>query len=96
MTKARIMVVEDDGIVAARLEDVLQQMGYDVVAVLATGEEAIEQAGVLHPDLALMDIRLREKMTGIEAAAHLRRGWDIPVVYLTAYADESLLRQAQV
>jgi PAS domain S-box-containing protein len=43
-----------------------------------------------------MDIRLREKMTGIEAAAHLRRGWDIPVVYLTAYADEALLRQAQV
>jgi PAS domain S-box-containing protein len=96
MANTKIMVVEDDGLVAAHLERALQQMGYEVAAVLAAGEEAVDQAGELRPDLILMDIKLRDKMTGVEAAALLHNRWDIPVVYLTAYADEAILQQAKV
>jgi len=96
MANTKIMVVEDDALVAAHLERTLQQMGYEVAATLATGEEAVGRAGELRPDLVLMDIKLRDKMTGIEAAALLHSCWDIPVVYLTAYADESILQQAKV
>ena len=96
MANTKIMVVEDDGLVAIHLEHMLQQTGYEVAAVLATGEEAVDRAEELRPDLALMDIKLRDKMTGIEAAALLHNRWDIPVVYLTAYADEAILQQAKV
>jgi PAS domain S-box-containing protein len=96
MANARILVVEDDAIVAAHLERVLGQIGYAVAGLVATGEEAVEQAGASRPDVVLMDIRLRSEMTGIEAAQQIHSQLDLPVVYLTAYADEPLLQQAQV
>ena len=67
-TKARILVVEDDAILAAHLEQALKQMGYQVASLAATGKEAVKKASSLQPDVVLMDIRLREAMTGIEAA----------------------------
>jgi signal transduction histidine kinase/DNA-binding NarL/FixJ family response regulator len=95
MAKARVMVVEDDGIVAAHLEQALEQLGYEVAAVVATGEAAVEQALELHPAAILMDIRLRGAMTGVEAAEQIRARLDTPVIYLTAYSDDVLLRQAR-
>jgi len=96
MTRAQILVVEDDSIIAMELEDRLYGLGYVVCATTAYGEEAIEKAAELGPDLVLMDIRLKGAMDGIEAAAEIRERYDIPVVYLTAYADSNTLQRAQV
>lgn len=96
MEKSRIMVVEDEGIVAMDIKNTLKSLGYDVVAVAASGEEAIEKATETRPDLALMDIRLKGDMDGVEAAEKLNDRFDIPVVYLTAYSDEHTLHRAKV
>jgi diguanylate cyclase (GGDEF)-like protein/PAS domain S-box-containing protein len=95
MAKAQILVVEDDNIVAMELRNRLQELGYTVAAVVAYGEEAIEKAGEKRPDAVLMDIRLRGAMDGIEAAEQIRSCFDIPVIYLTAYADENTLQRAK-
>ena len=96
MTKAQILVVEDDNIVVMELRDRLQSLGYAVVAVTSCGEEAIRKAGETRPDLALMDIRLKGEMDGVEAAEEIRDRFNIPVVYLTALADEGTLQRAKV
>jgi DNA-binding NarL/FixJ family response regulator len=66
MVKPRILVVEDDAIVTAYLERALQQMQYEIIALLATGEAAVEQARVRRPDVVLMDIKLAGKLTGLK------------------------------
>jgi signal transduction histidine kinase len=96
MEQARIMVVEDEGIVAWHLAQQLQDMGHTVPAVVSSGAEAVQQAAALHPDLVLMDIHLRGEIDGIEAAARIRAQGDIPVVYLTAYADQATLERAKI
>jgi PAS domain S-box-containing protein len=96
MAKAQILVVEDDNIVVMELQDRLQSLGYAVVAVASCGEEAIRKAGETHPDLVLMDIRLKGEMDGVEAAEEIRDRFNIPVVYLTALADEGTLQRAKV
>lgn len=73
----------------------LRGLGYDVMAIATDGKEAIEKAGELRPDLILMDIRLGEGMDGIEAAHRIRSEYDIPVVYVSAYADRELLDRAK-
>jgi PAS domain S-box-containing protein len=93
---ARILVVEDERIVALDIEDQLSGLGYSVPATVARGEEAIRQAAESSPDLVLMDIRLKGHMDGIEAAQHIRTHLDIPVVFLTAQADEATLQRAKV
>ena len=92
----RILVVEDEAIVAMALRGRLENLGYDAVGVVASGEEAIEKADELRPDLVLMDIRLSGAMDGIEAAELIRVRFDIPVVYLTAYADQATLDRAKL
>jgi PAS domain S-box-containing protein len=94
--RRRIFVVEDQRLIAADLENTLRKLGYDVVGSAASGEEAIARAPEAAPDLVLMDIRLRGKMDGIQAAALIRRRIDIPIVYLTAYADEETIRSAKL
>ncbi len=96
MGKERLLVVEDEGIVALSLKKDLGNLGYDVLMTVDTGEEAIEQAAELQPDLVLMDIQLAGEMNGIEAASQIRSCFDIPVVYLTAFADDSTLQQAKI
>ena len=96
MTKAYILVVEDEQIVARDIKHNLQRLGHIVPDVISSGEEAIEKAGELHPDLVLMDIKLRGKMDGVEAAEQIRTRFDIPVVYLTAYADDHTLDRAKI
>lgn len=92
----RILVVEDEAIEAMALQGRLENLGYAVSAVVDSGEEAIERAAELSPDLVLMDIRLRGAMDGIEAAGQIRVRFDIPVVYLTAYADRATLDRAKL
>jgi len=91
---ARILVVEDEGIVAKDIENRLQRFGYDVCEPVATGEEAIAKVNELKPDLVLIDIRLRGIMDGIAVAQVLHHNFDLPVVYLTANTDERILNRA--
>ncbi len=85
MSGHRILVVEDEAIVAADIENKLRRLGYVVCGVAFSGEDAIRKAGDTKPDLVLMDVRLQGKMTGIEAASHIRKERDVPIVYVTAY-----------
>jgi diguanylate cyclase (GGDEF)-like protein/PAS domain S-box-containing protein len=96
MTQTRILVVEDESIVALDIQDRLEALGYDVPTPVASGEKAIEQAGELRPDLVLMDIQLQGRMDGVEAADQIRRLFGIPVIYLTANADHPTVQRAKV
>src|ERR1044072_1660245 len=96
MTQARILVVEDESIVAADIQDRLESLGYDVPTTVASGEKAVELAGLLRPDLVLMDIQLKGRMDGVEAADQIRQLFGIPVIYLTANADHPTVQRAKV
>ncbi len=96
MASPRILVVEDEGIVATGIRTMLKRLGYDVPAVASSGEEAIKKAAGTRPDLVLMDIVLEGDIDGIDAAEQIRARFDIPVVYLTAYADDSTLQRAKL
>jgi diguanylate cyclase (GGDEF)-like protein/PAS domain S-box-containing protein len=96
MTQARILVVEDESIVALDIQDRLESMGYEVPATVASGERAVEQADLLRPDLVLMDIQLQGRMDGVEAADQIRQRFGIPVIYLTANADHPTVQRAKV
>ena len=95
MTAHRILVVEDEVLVALDIRRGLQQLGYEVVGTAATAEEALRVAETSRPDLALMDIHIKGALDGIETARRLREEWDVPAVYLTAYADDETLRRAR-
>jgi two-component system, cell cycle sensor histidine kinase and response regulator CckA len=96
MTKASILVVEDEQIVAKDIAARLQRRGYLVVGIASTAQEAIEGTGTHRPDLVLMDIMLKGDVDGIAAADQIRDLYDIPVVYLTAFADDQTLARAKV
>lgn len=92
----RILVVEDEVIIARELQSRLQELDYDVPDIAVSGEEAIEKAERLQPDLVLMDIHLKGAMDGIGAAEALQVERAVPVVYLTAYADDETVRRARL
>ena len=95
MSAARILVVEDEAIVAEDLRDLLEGLRYEVAAVVPSGREAIAKAVELRPDLVLMDIKLKGAMEGTEAAVKIREQTGPPVVFLTAFADERTLERAK-
>ncbi len=80
----RILVVEDEKIIQLDLRYQLEHLGYVVVGVASSGEEAISKAAQLEPDLVLMDVRLKGSMNGITAAQSIRAAREVPVIYLTA------------
>src|SRR5438552_7126960 len=92
----RILVVEDEGIIAQDIKNCLENLGYTVPDVVYTGHEAIEKAASLRPDLILMDIVLKGEIDGIETAAEIRSRYNIPIVYLTAYEDDKTLKRAKL
>ncbi len=96
MEKAQVLIVEDDGIVAMDIESRLKNLGYSVSGTVIYAEKAIEKVEELKPDLVLMDIVLKGGMDGIEAAEIIRSRFDIPVVFLTAYADEERFGRAKL
>jgi PAS domain S-box-containing protein len=93
---ARILVVEDESIVAFNLQQRLTQMGYDVPAVAVSGQETFDLVNELAPDLVLMDIHIQGDMDGIEVASRLRDSHAIPVIYLSAYSEDSTLERAKL
>ncbi len=96
MAKYNILVVEDESIVSKDIQNSLKKMGYNVVGSAMTGEKAIEIANAEKPDLVLMDIMLKGEMNGIQAAEKIKKDLSIPVIFLTAYADEATLSKAKV
>jgi signal transduction histidine kinase len=96
MPKAKIMIVEDERIVAADLEDKLLTMGYNVCGKAYSGKEALSIAEKKQLDLVLMDIKLEGSMDGIEAASLIKKRYGIPVIYLTAFSDENILQRAKI
>lgn len=95
MSQPKILIVEDEGVVAADIEQCLHKLGYRVVASAATAVSAIRKAVENEPDLVLMDIRLKGPVDGVDAAAELHERLGIPVVFLTAYADAEILERAK-
>ncbi|MFP4642544.1 MAG: response regulator, partial [Dehalococcoidia bacterium] len=96
MAKRRILVVEDESIIASEIRGALGELGYTVVDVAVSGEEAVEKTGEYAPDLVLMDIVLEGEMDGIQAAEEIRSQHNIPVLYLTAYTDENTMQRAKI
>lgn len=92
----RIMIVEDEQIVALDLQQQVEKLGHSIVGIAGTGRYAVELALDTHPDLVLMDIRLRGDIDGIEAATKIRSVIPIPIVYLTAYTDAKTLERASI
>jgi signal transduction histidine kinase len=95
MPNARIMLVEDERIVALHLQQQLATFGYDVVANVANGAQALQKIEEDHPDLVLMDIHIEGEIDGIDTAARIPPRYHIPVVYLTAYSEEATLERAR-
>ncbi len=93
----KVMIVEDEVIVAQTIAAMLRQLGHQVVGIFSTGQEAIQKAAETRPDIVLMDIILRSdsEIDGINAASCIRKQWGIPVIYLTAYADDATLERAK-
>ncbi|MCK4595053.1 PAS domain S-box protein, partial [bacterium] len=96
MPKVKILVVEDERIVAKDIQNRLESLGYSVAGIASTGEEAIQTALRTDPDLILMDILLKGSVDGIQATEEITRKLGVPVVYLTAYADEITLQRAKI
>jgi PAS domain S-box-containing protein/putative nucleotidyltransferase with HDIG domain len=95
MEKTRILVVEDESIVARDIRNMLLGLGYEVTAVISEAKEAVKSAKKEKPHLVLMDIMLKGDISGVDAADKIYSGLNIPVVYLTAYADETTLQRAK-
>jgi len=91
----RILIVEDEGIVAADLQQVLNGLGYNAFAVASSGAEAVACAQEIRPDIALMDIRIAGLLDGIETAAQLRETFGTAIIFLTAHADDLTFERAK-
>lgn len=93
--KAKILIVEDERIVAEEIRRMLEYLGYNVSSIASSGEDAIKEFEEKRPDLILMDIKLRGEMDGVEAAAKIRERADIPIIYITALSDKNTLERTK-
>lgn len=96
MEKLNIFIVEDESIVAKDIQNSLIKLGYNVVGFANNGLDAIEKIKELMPDLILMDIMIKGNLTGIEVSEKIKEDVNIPVIFLTAYADEGTLSRAKI
>jgi len=96
MPKEKILIVEDERVVARDIQNRLKNLGYSVCGSASSGEDAVKKTSELQPDLVLMDIVLKGEMDGIDAAGQIRERFNIPVVYLTAFSDEKTLQRARL
>ncbi len=96
LANEKILIVEDEGIVILHIRKALENLGYIVAGIANYGDDAIIKATEIRPDLVLMDIVLKGAIDGIEAADKIRAILNIPVIYLTAHADEGTLQRAKV
>ncbi|GAB6090442.1 two-component system response regulator [Spirochaeta dissipatitropha] len=93
--QARLLIVEDEKIIALDLQRRLQKYGYDIIGIAQNGSEAISFAGETQPDLILMDIMLHGEIDGVQAATQIHKDLQIPIIFLTAYADQKTLERAK-
>lgn len=96
MIKKSVLIVEDEQIIASDLKMTLEYLGYDVTDIADSGEYAISVSGKERPDIVLMDIVIRGEMDGIDAAKEIRSRFNIPVIYVTAYADRDFMERAKI
>ncbi|WP_413160789.1 ATP-binding protein [Capilliphycus salinus ALCB114379] len=96
MSEAKILIVEDEFLIAQGLARKLEKLGYQVIDIVASGAEAIQRTREFDPDLILMDIVIEGDRDGIETAAEIYESYFVPVIYVTAYADDQILKRAQV
>jgi DNA-binding LytR/AlgR family response regulator len=96
MEKLNIFIVEDESIVAKDIQNSLTKLGYNVVGFANNGIDAIERITETMPDLILMDIMIKGNLTGIDVSERIRESMNIPVIFLTAYADEATLSRAKI
>jgi CheY-like chemotaxis protein len=89
----KIFIVEDEGLVALDVEDQIRALGYEVAGIASSGEEAIELAGRLSPDLIIMDVTLQGDIDGIEAVREIRKKADPGIVFMTAHSDRATLER---
>ncbi len=92
--RPRILIVEDEAVIAMELEERVTAMGYEPVGLAETDQEALELAAAQRPDICLMDINIRGERDGIEVAGTLRTSLDIPSIFITAYSDDSRITRA--
>lgn len=95
MKTVAILIVEDELLIAHNLARILKKLGYRVVEIVSSGERAIQVAAEKKPDLVLMDIVIKGQMNGIEAAQEIQNRYGIPIVYVTAYADDATVQRAK-
>ncbi len=91
----KIMIVEDEAVIALRLEQRLAEMGYEVIGMSYTGEDSVKKARSLLPDLILMDVMLSGDLSGIDAAKIMKEDLDIPVIFMTAYTEDQIIERAK-
>ena len=96
MSPARILIVEDEPFTALEERSIMRGLGYDVVGIASFGDEAVKSAEENRPDLILMDIKLAGEMTGKEAAYKIKEREDIPVVFVSALEDQTILDEGYV
>ena len=96
MIAPRILIVEDDSLVALDLKNSLESFGYEISDTVSSGEAAIEKVAALNPNLVLMDILLSGALDGIRTAEIIRKRFNIPIIYLTAYSEEKIFQEAKV
>jgi len=95
LQKTKVLIVEDDGIIAEDLNSLLFEKGYSVVGVAHTGEDALEMLGTRQPDFALLDINLGSGLSGLDVAKTIHEKIELPYIFLTSFDDEKTLEQAQ-
>lgn len=96
MPKVSVLVVEDESIVSKDIQHSLKRLGYDIAGTASSGEKAVELALELKPNIILMDIMLKGEMSGIDASTEIKKQLNVPIIFLTAYADESTLAKAKI
>ena len=89
----KILIVEDENIIALDIRSMLEDLGYMVSAIASSGEESIRKASKTKPDLVLMDIKLKGSLDGVSAGEEIYKQLQIPIVYLTAYSDQSTIKR---
>ena len=89
----KILIVEDENIIAFDIRVMLEDLGYMVSAIVSSGEESIKKASKMRPDLVLMDIKLKGNLDGVSAGKEIFKQFHIPIVYLTAYSDQATIKR---
>jgi len=95
MESARILVVEDEAIIAMDIQNMLKKCGFNECDVSYSGEESVIKALAKNPDLVLMDVKLKGNLDGVSAAEQIQARLNIPVVYITGYGEETILKKAK-